>query len=193
MSAPSNSTTPSSVSQDAEDAVEERRLAGAVRADQSDALALLDVDVDGIERDDAGERLADAAGGEQGHETDSSIEAGSPADGPVRGGVFAAALAAFFARRSAERAFDISITPSGCFAYWIVPRPNRMNRHFGEIGKTLGMRLGVTEDPAEDRALEDELVHQRERTGGVQRARRPAGAERDDEHEPEQRSERERS
>ena len=39
--------------QDAEDAVEERRLAGAVRADQPDALALLDVDVDVIERDDA--------------------------------------------------------------------------------------------------------------------------------------------
>ena len=53
-------------SQDAEDAVEERRLAGAVRADQSDALALLDVDVDLIERDDARELLADAAGGAAG-------------------------------------------------------------------------------------------------------------------------------
>ena len=57
MSSPSSSTVPRSVRSHAEHAVEERRLAGAVRADQPDPLALVDVDADVVERDDAGEPL----------------------------------------------------------------------------------------------------------------------------------------
>ena len=44
--------------QHAEHAVEERGLAGAVRADEPDPLALVDLEVDVVEGDDAGEALA---------------------------------------------------------------------------------------------------------------------------------------
>ena len=54
------------------DHVEERRLAGAVRADQPDDLALLDVERDVVDRDDAAEAAGDVADGEQRHRGDSN-------------------------------------------------------------------------------------------------------------------------
>ena len=65
--------------EDAEDAVEERRLAGAVRADQPDAFARLDVDVDLVEGDDAGELLADAAGAAGGRSRHRLLDLGGSA------------------------------------------------------------------------------------------------------------------
>ena len=48
------------------DHVEDRRLAGAVRADQTDDLALGDRERDGVECDDPAEALADVVDLEQG-------------------------------------------------------------------------------------------------------------------------------
>src|SRR6185437_178380 len=50
---------PSLVTQRAADAIHQRALAGAVRSDQTDAFALRDNEVDGIERDETAEALAD--------------------------------------------------------------------------------------------------------------------------------------
>ena len=52
----------------AEQAVEERGLARAVRTDQPDDLAFGDVEADVVERGDARERLRDSLGDEQAHE-----------------------------------------------------------------------------------------------------------------------------
>ena len=45
---------------EAADRVEQRRLAGAVRADEADHLAGLGVEVDGVDRDDAAEANGEA-------------------------------------------------------------------------------------------------------------------------------------
>ena len=50
-----------------EQAVEERRLAGAVRADEPDDLTLVDVEADAVERGDTRERLGHVVRNEQGH------------------------------------------------------------------------------------------------------------------------------
>ena len=54
---PSKVTRPPSGRNMPEEAVEERRLAGAVRTDQADDLAVGDVEADGVERGDPCERL----------------------------------------------------------------------------------------------------------------------------------------
>ena len=53
------------VGERAADAVDQRRLAGAVRADQADALALGDREIDAVERDEAAEALAQTRDFEQ--------------------------------------------------------------------------------------------------------------------------------
>ena len=74
----------------AEDAVEQRRLAAAVRADQAEDLALLDVEADAVDRGDAAEALADVADFEdRGHGAVSSLDL---CDGAQRGCSLGAAL-----------------------------------------------------------------------------------------------------
>src|SRR5262249_62233300 len=51
---------------DAGDDIEQRGLARAVRPDEPDDLSLLDVEIDGIERDEAAEAAGQFAAGEQG-------------------------------------------------------------------------------------------------------------------------------
>src|SRR3954469_5108343 len=50
---------------EAEQAVEQRRLAGPVRSDQADSLALTDVEADVAQRRDASKPLGDADGVEE--------------------------------------------------------------------------------------------------------------------------------
>ena len=52
---------------DAADQVEDRRLAGAVRADDREHLALLDLEADRIDGADAAEADRDVVGAEQAH------------------------------------------------------------------------------------------------------------------------------
>ena len=58
---PSHSIVPESGGIDAGDRLDERRLAGAVVADQGDHLAGVDLEVDARERPDGAEALGDAA------------------------------------------------------------------------------------------------------------------------------------
>ena len=57
MSSPANSTATIVRPQRAGDAIDQRGLAGAVRSDQAEALALADFDVDIVQRDEAAKVL----------------------------------------------------------------------------------------------------------------------------------------
>ena len=177
-----------------EQAVEERRLAGAVRADEADPLALVDVDVDAVERDDAGEPLRHVP-----RPAGRSLTRPAPLPGPTRprwrarrrAPTVRHGAAARRAARSADRRLRASTMPSGWRANWMAPRPNRTNRHFGEIGKMSGDPVGAAQDPAEEGALQDRRGRTaRTSRAACDRALDRAGAERDDEHEPEQGGER---
>ena len=74
---------PSVGRQDAEEAVEERRLSRAVRTDQPDELAFADIEVDAVERGDARELHRDARRLEQAH---AALRPGSPRDAGMSGG-----------------------------------------------------------------------------------------------------------
>ena len=60
MLAPAKTMSPSVGLVDARDEVEQRRLAGAVRADHADDLALVDVQVEVVDHLEAAERHRDA-------------------------------------------------------------------------------------------------------------------------------------
>ena len=69
--------------EDAEQAVEERRLARAVRPDQTDALAFADIEAHPVERGDARELHRDVLRVEQGH---CGAPTGAPRDAGTSGG-----------------------------------------------------------------------------------------------------------
>ena len=73
MSSPCSRTVPAVGAEDAQDAVEEGRLAGSVGADQPDPLALLHGEVEVVQGDDPREALVHGGGLEHGgHVTASS-------------------------------------------------------------------------------------------------------------------------
>ncbi|MBV8983621.1 MAG: hypothetical protein JO248_04180 [Acidimicrobiia bacterium] len=101
----------------AEQTVEEGRLARAVGTDQSDRLAIFDVDAHVVERHDAPETLGDPDGLEQTH-ADTSSRASSGAGGGFseRDGRRCSRRLFQFTTRSMLRRLPNSTAPSGCFA-----------------------------------------------------------------------------
>ena len=70
------------------------------------------------------------------------------------------------------------------------PRPKRMSTHLAEIGKKPGDAVRAAQDPAEERALQDDRARRgRRRRPRWQRPATVPAAERHHEHEPEQRGE----
>ncbi len=178
----------------AEHAVEERRLAGAVRADQPDALALLDREVEVVEGDDAGERLADVGGLERRRSRCSPPRACGSASASGVAVVIAAPAAATAptsasVRRAACR-LPFSTRPSGWRANWMVPSPKRMNRHCGDTVQRLGDAALAAEDPLEERAVQHDRLEEAEGDTGLDGPLDGARPEGDHEHQPEQRRER---
>src|SRR5690606_24739494 len=109
------------------------------RADEPDALAGLDVEVDLVEGQDPGEALRDAPRPQHRHPTGSSI-AGDVVSG---GGALPARRSARLAALTAERRLRASMRPSGLRANWMVARPKSTKRHFGDTGKSPGMRSSL--------------------------------------------------
>src|SRR5581483_5838864 len=108
--------------QEAEQAVEERGLARAVRADETHSLTLADVQAHILESHDPAEVLRDPDGfeqrGPQAHAGTSSRCCSSVGGGPSwRGGASRASRRLFQARmRSMLRRLPNSTAPSGCLA-----------------------------------------------------------------------------
>src|SRR5262249_656221 len=120
--------------QDSEQAIEEGRLPGAVRADQPDGLAGLHADGHVVERGDAREALTDFGGLEQAHDLCPGLPAPTVAGSgrvlmtsppvPSRG---AFPRVSQRCTVSSDLRLLYSRMPSGCFAYVTAPSPNRMN------------------------------------------------------------------
>ena len=95
------------------DGVDERGLAGAVRADQTDQLAGLDVEIDTDHGVHAAERDRDAAGGQHRAHGSVTIAVGPPAASAGPGVRFPLAAAAARLRRAAACGTSFPATPSG--------------------------------------------------------------------------------
>ena len=151
------------------------------------------VEVDVVEGDDAGERLADVVASQhRGHRRPAPRRSArrrrrrrrrrSPSRGRRR--------AASASVRRAACALAVLDQPSGWRAYWMVPSPNRMKRHCGDIGKTPGMPLSPRRIHSKSAPFSTIGVEQAEGDAGLDRALDVRDAEGDDEHQPEQRRER---
>ena len=174
-----------------EQAVEERRLAGAVRADEPDPLALVDVDAtssSGVMPANVFVTPLAPAGTDACSPVDLAVATPGPsAAASAPDGSPPAAHDRSIAARSPPALAVTRACPSGCRANWSAPRPNSTNAPASVTsGKTHGMRSGLRSTQPKIAPFSRTASNSANADAGLHRALDRARSERHHQHQPEQ-------